>query len=84
MPRGPRTHAITERQRDWLGGCEAMTNMTATEIADAIYAALGQGLIVGWVGIGEHDKATAFPNNGIPSLPTQNWSDSLLTIPSPP
>ena len=53
-------------------------------IADAIYAALGNGLVTGWVGIGEHDKKTAFPNNGIPNLPTKSWQDSLSTIPTIP
>ena len=45
------------------------------QIADAIQAALGKGLVQGWVGIGDHDKTTAFPNNGIPTLPSKQWDE---------
>ena len=55
-----------------------------TTLARAIEDAISKGLVLGFVGIGVYDKNFAFPNNGKPTLPTKNWTESLLPTPTPP
>ena len=63
-----------ERRRNLDAGFKVYGTQAEFEaMRDRITTALNAGLVTGWIGFGEVDGKTVFPNNGRNGVPETDW-----------